>query len=234
MKPKVIDLSHIWYYCMPTWPTQPNFLYEQTGNAARDGCTMHVIHQMTTHTGTHIDTPLHFIAGGKSVEQIPIEAFAGEGIVIDLSHKKAKEEITVHDLKNYDNEIRSGDVLMLYTGWGKKMGWNTEYLFEWPYLVEESAKYLVGKKVKAVGIDTLSVGGWEEDLPGHPPIARKGSIGETHKLLLGADIILIEALTNLDKVLAGSRSKRAYFVYAPIALRGAEGGPCRAIALITE
>ncbi|MEM2111775.1 MAG: cyclase family protein [Candidatus Bathyarchaeia archaeon] len=235
MKPtKIIDLSHVMYYCMPTWPTQPNFIYERTKNAARDGYTMHIIRQMTTHTGTHVDTPLHFVVEGKSVDQLPVETFAGEGLAINLSHKKAKEEIRVEDLIAYDSEIRKGDVLMLYTGWGEKIGFNTEYLFEWPYLTEDSARYLVEKKIKAVGIDTLSVGGWEEDLPGHPPIARKDSIAETHRILLGAGVIIVETLRNLDKVLAGAKMRRAYFVYAPIVIQGAEGGPCRALALLFE
>jgi len=233
MKPrKIIDLSHLLFNFMPAWPTSQNFIYEQTRNAARDGSTMHVIHQMTTHTGTHIDTPLHFVVGGKTVDQLPIEAFTGEGVVIDLSHKKAGEEITVDDLSVFDQEINAGDVLMIYTGWGSKIGYTPEYLFEWPYLAEESAMYLVDKRVKAVGIDGLSIGGWDGDLPGHGPIARKGSPAETHRILLGADIILMEALTNLDRVLEGGSSNRAYFIYAPIALKGAEGGPCRALALM--
>jgi len=184
--------------------------------------------------GTHIDTPLHFIIGGKTVDQLPIETFAGEGVVIDLSYKRAKEEITVEDLKVYDDEIRTGDVLMLHTGWDKRIGFNPEYLFEWPYVVEETAEYLVRKEVKAVGVDTLSVGGWDGELPGHGPIARRGSPAETHRILLGAGIILVEALRNLDKVLAGARSRRAYFIYASIAIQGAEGGPCRALALLFE
>jgi len=217
---------------MPAWPTSPNFIYELTRNVARDGATMHVIRQMTTHTGTHIDTPLHFVVGGKTVDQLPIEAFAGEGVVVDLSHKNAGEEITENDLSAFDREIKAGDVLMLYTGWGSKLGYTPEYLFEWPYLAEESAKYLVSKRVKAIGIDGLSIGGWDRELPGHGPIARKDSPAETHRILLGTGIILIEALTNLDVVLEGRKSSRAFFIYAPVALKGAEGGPCRALAFI--
>jgi kynurenine formamidase len=187
---------------------------------------------MTTHTGTHIDTPLHFISEGKSVDQLPIEVFMGDGVVIDLSHKGVREEITAGDLKVYDEEILKGDVLMLHTGWDKRRGFNPEYLFEWPYLVEETARYLVKKEVKALGVDTLSVGGWSENMPGHEAIARRNSPAETHRILLEADIILIEVLRNLDKILDGARTKRGYFIYAPIAIEGTEGGPCRALALL--
>ncbi|MDQ1279024.1 MAG: Cyclase family protein [Thermoproteota archaeon] len=219
---------------MPAWPTQPSLLYEQTSNVARDGATMHVIRQMTTHTGTHVDAPLHFVAEGKSVDQLPIEAFTGEGIVVDLSHKKAGEEITIEDLKIYDRDIKIDDVLMLYTRWDKKFGFNSQYLFEWPYLVEETARYLVKKKIKALGVDTLSVSGWDGETPGHGPIAKKDSPAETHRILLGAGIILIEALKNLDLLLEGAKTRRAYFVYPPITFQGAEGGPCRALAIFLE
>jgi kynurenine formamidase len=231
---RIVDLSIVLYNSMPAWPTQLNFIYEQTNNAARDGTTMHVIHQMTTHTGTHIDTPLHFVPEGKSVDQLPVEAFMGEGVVIDLSHKKPKEAITVEDLKKFDDTVKTGDVLMLHTGWDKRFGFNKEYLFEWPFLVEETARYLVDIGVKALGVDTLSVGGWGGDVAGHGPTTREDSNAETHRILLGAGIVLVETLRNLDMVLDGTRARRAYFIYAPIAIQGAEGGPCRALALQFE
>lgn len=235
MRPvRIIDLSHVLYNCMPSWPTQPNFLYEMVSNAARDGSTMHIVRQMTTHTGTHIDAPLHFISEGKSVDHLPIESFVGEGLVIDLSYKRAREAITVEDIEGYENEIKPGDVLMLHTGWDKKFGFNSEYLFEWPHLIEETAKYLAGKRIKALGVDTLSVSGWDGEVPGHGPVAAKGSSARIHKILLEAGVILIESLRSLDKVLDGEKSRRAYFIYAPLALKGADGGPCRALALIFE
>ncbi|MBS7648386.1 cyclase family protein [Candidatus Bathyarchaeota archaeon] len=235
MRPiKIIDLSQVLFNCMPSWPTQPNLLYEMVRNVARDGSTVHIIRQMTTHTGTHVDAPLHFIIEGKSVDQLSIENFTGEGLVINLSHKKAGEAITVEDLKPYWSEVKPGDVLMLYTGWDRKFGFNTEYLFEWPYITEEAAEDSVRGKVKALGVDTLSVSGWDGELPIHGPVAKKGSAAKTHSILLGAGIILIECLRNLDLILEGRKSRRAYFIYAPIALKGADGGPCRALALIFE
>jgi kynurenine formamidase len=189
---------------------------------------------MTTHTGTHIDTPLHFVPEGKSVDQLPVEAFMGEGVVVDLSRKKPKERITVEDLKEYDEDIRTSDVLMLHTGWDKRFGFNKEYLFEWPFLTEETAEYLVNLEVKALGVDTLSVGGWGGEVAGHGPTTRKESNAETHHILLEAGIILVETLRNLNLVLDGARARRAYFIYAPIAIQGAEGGPCRALAFLFE
>ncbi|MCJ7635117.1 cyclase family protein, partial [Candidatus Bathyarchaeota archaeon] len=80
--------------------------------------------------------------------------------------------------------------------------------------------------------DTLSVGGWGGEVAGHGPTTREDSNAETHRILLGAGIILVESLRNLDMILDGARARRAYFIYAPIAMQGAEGGPCRALALL--
>ncbi len=88
--------------------------------------------------------------------------------------------------------------------------------------------------VKAVGVDTLSVGGWGGNVPGHGPTTRREANAATHRILLGAGIILVEALAHLDQVLEGARARRAYFVYAPLAIQGAEGGPCRAFALLFD
>ena len=184
---KVVDLSNTLYREMPSWPTLPSLKYEYIAWAARDFYTMTLITQMTTHTGTHVDAPAHFIPDGKTVDQIPIEGYVGEGVVLDLSYKKAGEEIVPEDLKQYDSEIKEGEVVMLHTNWDKKRGLNKEYLFMWPHLGVEAAKYLVSKKIKAVGINGLSIGGWADEVPTQGPIA-KSSPTEVHQILLKAGI----------------------------------------------
>ena len=229
---RIVDLSHPLYPGMPGWPTQPSLNYETIKIAARDGYTLTLINRMVTHTGTHIDAPAHFLSDGTTVDKMPIESLYGAGTVIDLSPlKKETEEITVQDLQDFDHEIAKGDVLVIRTGWEEKWGLGHDYLFEWPYLGVEAAKYLVSKKVKAVGIDALSVGGWNESVPEQGPLA-KSSPSEVHKILLRAGVVIIEELTNLGTVLNGSRAAKAFFIFAPLNFVGAEGSPTRALALI--
>lgn len=232
MPTHIIDLSFVLSESLPGWPTQSSFQYEQTHNVPRDNVTLHVIRRMTLHTGTHIDTPLHFLSQGQSVDQVPIDAFAGSGIVMDLSTKQPGEAITVEDIQPFQDQIQPRDVVMLYTGWDTRVGFTPEYLFEYPYLAEDTAAFLVSRNIKALGVDTLSVGGWDEQVPGHGPTAPSGSNRATHRCLLAADIILIETLCNLGQVLRGAATRRAYFVYAPLLIQGAEGGPCRALAFL--
>ena len=228
---KVVDLTHLMYRDMVSWPTLPSLMYEHTAMAARDLYTMTLITRMTTHTGTHIDVQAHFIPGGKTIENYPIESFMGDGVVLDLSWKKPGEEISVEDLKKYEKDIREGDVVMLCTKWDKKDRYTGEYLFEWPHLGIDSAKYLVSRRIKAVGIDALSIGGWMDTVPGHGPVAKSSPV-EVHRILLGADIIIIEELRGLEEVLDGRETARAFFVFAPLKLSDAEGPPCRAFAFV--
>ena len=228
---KVVDLTHLLYRDMVSWPTLPSLMYEHTALAARDLYTMTVITRMNTHIGTHIDVQSHFVPGGKSIEDYSIEDFMGEGVVLDLSWKKAGEEISVEDLKKYENDIREGEVVMLCTKWDKKSRYTNEYLFQWPHLGVDAAKYLVSKRIKAVGIDALSIGGWMDTVPGQGPVAKSSPV-EVHRILLKADIIIVEELRGLDEILDGKKTARAFFVFAPLKLSDAEGSPCRAFAFV--
>ena len=80
---KVIDLSSPIFSFMPVWPTLPDVVVMPFKNIVRDGVRITLI-KMTTHSGTHTEVPAHFLEHGKSLEQIPVERFVGEGIVIDL------------------------------------------------------------------------------------------------------------------------------------------------------
>ncbi len=227
---KIIDLSHTLYNGMPSWPTHPQPSFEQTLWTARDGYALTLLKRMTTHTGTHVDVPAHFIAEGKKVSDIPIEKFVGAGVVLDLSPRRSGEEIGVGALEQFDEQIQRGDVVMLHTGWDKKRAMTSEYLFEWPYLGLDAANHLASKGVKAVGTDCLSIAGWAGSVAAHGPVTTS-SPSEVHKALLSQEILIIEELAHLDLVLAGSKSRRAWFCFAPLNVIGADGGPCRAVAL---
>jgi kynurenine formamidase len=228
---KVIDLSHSIYTECPSWATLPTMHTEILKYTSRDGDTVSMISKMHMHTGTHVDSPKHFIENGAPIGAIDLRRFMGDGIVINFSYKKNSEEITDLDLKKYDDQIKENDVIMLYTGWSKKRGYNSEYMFEWPYLGKKGAQYLVDKKIKAVGIDSMSIGGWSDYVPGRKVVVTTDS-SVTHKTLLKAGITIIEELNNLDEVLAINNVRRAYFMYMPIKIRDAEAAPVRAVAFV--
>jgi len=171
-----------------------------------------------THVGTHMDAPLHVIAGGKSIDEIPLSQVIGEGVILDVSKNQA-EPITKKDIETARPPIEPGDIVFLYTGWGSKFG--TPEYDPHPYLSEEAAQHLVDQKVKVVGLDTLT-----PDLPA-PLRPKEGFKGPIHQILLGNGVLIIENLANLHQV-AG---KRLQVFAAPLKLREGDAGYVRVFAL---
>jgi kynurenine formamidase len=227
---QLIDLSNPLANDCPVWPTLSQFDVTQTAWAARDGATMESI-EMTSHAGTHLDAPLHFIPEGKTVDDYPISKFVGEGVVLDLAPLDREQQIGRDMLEAFDDAIRPQEVVMLHTGWDQYHGRTPEYLFEFPHLTGDAAQYLASKDLKAVGIDTLSVGGWGSEVAAHGP-ATDVDVDESHLPLLENDILPVEELRNLGRVLDGSNTRRAEFGYFPINYQGTSGASVRAFAVV--
>lgn len=166
---------------------------------------------MGTHTGTHIDAPAHFIQGGKTLDQFPLDTFYGPCQVLDLT--RCSEVITLKDIDGYVIEL--GTIILLKTT-NSSLPSTGPFYSEFVYLSAEAAEYLATKKVKAVGIDYLSI---ERNQPDHP----------THKALLSKDILIIEGL-RLAPISEGSY-KIACF---PLKLIATEAAPARAVLVEVE
>jgi kynurenine formamidase len=215
---------------MPGWPTHPPFTLEISRYIARDTYNLQAV-KMTTHDGTHLDVPRHVFEKGKTADQYPLDKFMGEGVVLDFSFKKAAEEMTEKDFITFDKEIRQGDVVLLHTGWDKKRGFNEEYLYRWPYLGEMGAKFLVSKNAKAVGTDGLSIAPWGDRTAVQGPVTGL-SPKVPHALLLEKDIVILEEMANMSQILNGKRTARAFFIFAPLPIRDADGCPTRTFAIL--
>ncbi len=226
---RIIDLTHDMYHGMPSWPTNSRFSVEDSKLMEVDGYRLREI-RMNTHHGTHLDAPSHMLEDGEPVDEIDLRRLVGEGVVLDLTHKRDGEPITREDLAAFDQEIRRGDMVFLHTGWDALRGINRRYLFLWPYLSVEGAKYLVDKGVSLVATEGLSIGGWGERTPTMGPLTDSGV--EVHRILLSHGVLILEEVANLGEVLGGRRSARAYFVVLPMKLRGLDGAPSRVIAIV--
>ena len=165
---------------------------------------------MSTHTGTHVDAPTHFLKDGKSIDQVTLDRLIGGARVLDLS--TVIEKITIDDLKNH--EINEQEIILLRTSNSAK-SITDEYEPDFIYLDQSAAHYLAEKKVKAVGIDYLGI---ERGDPEHT----------THTTLFKHDIAIIEGL-RLGHVQAGEY----FMVCLPLFLVSLEASPARAI-LMTE
>jgi arylformamidase len=172
---------------------------------------------MNVHTGTHVDVPFHFDQDGPPVDRMPLKAFAGPALFIDLREPlEPAMEIGPEQLEGRLGPLREGDFAVLVTGWGDKRGVTDEFMKRWPYLGGEGARLLLEHGVAGVGIDALSIGGWGGTEKGEP----------AHAALLGAGKVIVEELHVPDELLA----RRAFLTAFPILLAGCGGAPARAVA----
>src|SRR5574341_295578 len=167
---------------------------------------------MSTHTGTHMDAPSHFVQGKKAIDTIPASRLVCNAVMVRVS-KKAGQTIGVADIEGED--IYAGDSVVLATGWEKHYK-GKDYMTANPGLSKAAAKYLVRKNVNLVAIDGPSID------PG------RDAKFSAHKILLPAGVLVIENLCNLYKI----RKKRFTLIVAPLNLAGATGSPVRALALV--
>jgi len=212
---KILDLSQPIYHNCPGWPTHPLISIELVRSVPINGYNVEFL-KMCSHTGTHLDVPFHFFPDGKTIDQFQIDQFQGEAIVVNLLDKRDNESIDVIDFKKIGQKIKSDDIVMFYTGWGRKRGFNNEYYNKWPYLSEEGAKWLAAKEVKGVGTDGMSIGGLEPS-KGRPP----------HIVLLKQNIWILEEMYLPEEIL---EYERWYLFAFPILLNNCSGAPVRAVA----
>jgi kynurenine formamidase len=214
----IFDLSQPLADGSPNCPAHPPIRLPRTADHPKDGWRMEEFH-MASHSGTHLDAPLHKLAGGKSIDQFPLEAFFGRPVVADLAASAVADlaigpELLEKSLAG-QGELESA-VVLLNTGWGHRRAATEEWLWHSPYLHPEGAAWLATRKIKGVGIDHFSIGGM---------LQRENE--RTHEILLGADIWVVEELCFRDgwkEILPG-----ATFQALPLLLPGFSGSPCRAI-----
>ncbi|MDG6949438.1 MAG: cyclase family protein [Nitrososphaerota archaeon] len=183
---------------------------------AKDGVNLSII-TLGSHTGTHVDAPAHFVKGGTPLDDLPVETFVGEAAVLDLSEVKAGSAIRASDLEAHKDEVGAGDIVLINTGFSRRWS-DPRARRKYTYLGADAANWLVRKKVKAVGIDYLSV----EEFGARTPIA--------HVTLLSHGIPIIESLSEN----IASLGRRAFFVCLPIKVGGCDGAPARAMAYPLE
>jgi arylformamidase len=161
---------------------------------------------LSAHSGTHIDAPLHFCEKGTAIDQIPIEAITGKARVIEV---RDDESIKPSDIGGCG--IGPGEIILFKTR--NSLLWSEEtFNKDHVYLSTEAALLLVEKKVRTVGIDYLSIGGFERNEV------------EAHLTLLDASIWIIEGLD-----LSAASGGFYEFVCLPLRIAGGEAAPARAI-----
>ncbi len=202
-----IDISIPLRNGMVHWPSDPAFQIERVFDREKgDPATVSKM-TLCVHAGTHMDAPLHFIRNATPIDRIPLDAALGPARVIQIDDPKS---IRREDLLQYG--IAAGERILFKTR-NSDYAWNSDAFDEnFVFISQDAARYLAECRIRCVGVDYLSVGGFREDGP------------ETHHALLEAGIWIIEGL-NLSGIEPGAYE----LACLPLKLMGAEGAPARAI-----
>jgi arylformamidase len=166
------------------------------------------------HTGTHIDAPEHMHSGKAHVNDLPLETYMGEALVVDMQHKAPKGTIDAMDLEEaIGQKVKEGDMLLIRTEWSKNYG-AENYHSDSPYLTAEAAEWCIQRGVRLVGADC------------HP--TKHGDPASGFKLMvLGAGIPFLSNIDNLDQI----SKERVTLMAFPLNFIGVEASMVRAVVL---
>lgn len=224
---KIVDLSLKLYDGLKTFSSHPKFtLLDQVTfdfSAPRyelpcEGFASKLL-IVSDHGGTHVDAPSHFIKDGKNIDEVPLQQLIGSAVCIDVSDKDQHAVIDSVMLEKKCSEhgldIREGDIVLLRAFPG---AWGEDTFHQWQGINDDGAAWLQAKGIKVLGMDLGVVD--EVGNPGRP----------VHMRMLGAEILLIENLVNLDQV----ANQRFLFMGMPLNVAGATASPIRAVAVLDK
>jgi kynurenine formamidase len=233
---RLVDLTHSFGADTIYWPTENGFQLEKEHEGETPGGWYYAINRFCAaeHGGTHMDAPVHFARGKHTVETVPLTQLIGPAVVVDVSapvSKDADYEIPVAALEAWQKAhgpIGAGTIVLLRTGFGARWPDRARYLgtdargraalrqLHFPGLHPDAARWLLERRVKAVGIDTASI---DRGLT---------RTYESHRVLLGADVPVFENVAKLDALPATG----ATVIALPMKIEGGSGAPLRIIAIL--
>ena len=216
---KFIDLSMEFHEGMQTFsaPWHPFYEITQLGrHGIENRETKKIV--MSTHMGTHIDAPLHFIPNGGTVEDINLKQLVGNAIVLNFSNLEDFTEINLDILKRKLKD-KNIEKLICRFDWDQHLGTN-KYYTDHPYFSEECCHWLVENGCRLLAMDTPQ--------PDNPKNGRTSeNDSPNHKILLGASVVMVEYMVNLKSL----SKDEVYLVVAPLKIRNGDGAPARCFAI---
>ena len=203
---KLYDATLAIHEKMMIFPGDPPFEKEAVSRIGNgDDFNLTRLH-LTTHLGTHVDPPAHYIENGVTVDHIPLETLIGPGVVADL-RERAKIDADALEKAGIKDQKR----VLLKTDNGRRL-LESSFHQEYVSLSEDGARFLIECGVRLVGIDALSIEHHEN--PEAP----------VHRRLLEAGILVVEGV-HLNDVPPGS-----YEIFCmPLKIKGGDGAPARVV-----
>jgi len=206
--PKLIDISVPVTPQLPVWPGEAQAIITHKFRMSEGSDANVTAFAVGSHTGTHIDAPLHFVDGGKTTIEIPLKKLVGPCQVVDL---QGKTKITAADLAAL--HLPEGTKKILFKTDNSRHWDDPTHPFHEDFcaLTADAAQWVVDHGIHLVGIDYLSIQLYHDSF-------------ETHVILLLNEVVILETL-DLRAVEPGSYR----LVCLPLKIAGVEGVPARAI-----
>jgi arylformamidase len=192
---------------LPIDPVAPR-IYRQADRALGSPVTMSML-EIISHTGTHIDSPLHFIPDGSTISDMPLDATIGPAQVIEIKDPKL---IRVAELKKHN--IKKGDRVLFKTRNSPEGYAGRKFMDDYVYFANEAAEYLVEKGIRLVGLDFITIGNYKDEV----------SVNKTHTTFLQAGVYILE-----DCALGDVPPGEYELLCLPLLMWHGDAGPCRAI-----
>jgi arylformamidase len=211
---RVIDLTHPFANGMPVYPGLADPSFRSIARVEEDGFAMTELH-LLNHVGTHVDAPAHQVAGGATLDQLPLTRFVTDAVTIDVSAREPGP-LPLEELEPHLAKIREGDIVLLYSDNARNYG-SEAYWTGWSYPDADAARALIERGISAIGFDG----------PSCDPV--DSTTFDLHRIWLSAGRMILENVTNL-----GELPERAQIVVAPLKVADANGAPVRILALLPE
>ena len=228
---KLIDLTRIITPGMPVFPGDPGFDVQTVSTYAKDGC-LTSRWSFTSHLGTHLDSPLHYVPKGIGLENLSLDTFYGKATKISLVDQTKRTrhppvKITPAMLEKHEDAFKGSERILVQTGWESKFGDN-DYFTSFPSFTIEAVQWIVARKIRLLGFDLPSVSSLRSE---NEDSANEDAV--CHRILLRnkPPVVILEGLMNLDKL---PKWPETFTISCfPWPVQGADGCPVRAVA-ITE
>jgi kynurenine formamidase len=211
---KIVDLTQPMTNGMPVMEGIEPPQFRDLADVSVDGYAMSQ-YTFVNHTGTHVDAPAHQIAGGATLDEIPLDRLVTYAVTIDLTGHEPGP-VGRSDLDGQLDQVLAGDLVLLRSD--NARNWGTDaYWHGWCYPDALATRALLDRDVAGIGFDG----------PSADPVDTDDY--ELHRLWLGAGKIIIENLASLAEL-----PDRCRIVVAPLKVRQANGGPARVLALVDD
>ena len=171
---------------------------------------------MYSHSGTHVDSPLHFGVSNVGLDQMSLEKFMAYTWVVDCTQIESKGLLEVDHLKQVADIVQIGDGLIFKTNWSHKLG-TEAYRNDLPRISESLAQWIVEKGVSLIGVEPPSVA----------DVNSKEELTRIHQILLAGGVTIVEGLTNLEAI----TMDKVLFLAFPLKIKDGDGSPVRAVAI---